>query len=393
MLKSGDKKDCCGCNACGDACPKDAITFRYDEEGFLYPFIDAARCVKCGKCEQVCPHLCASGLKGNEYSSPECIAANHINTDIRMDSTSGGVFTALAEAIFEKGGYVCGAIYTESWGVRWFLTNDRATLPKLRSSKYIQSDSRGMYCCIKKVLSSGKLLLVCGLPCQIAAIRCFLGRDYNNLILIDLICRYINSPLAFRKYLDSLERESGGTTVYIKAKNKELGWRKLTHKYVFDNGTSYYRTKDDDIFLKASMRLNCVSRPSCYSCAFKGFPRYGDITIGDYWTRQGNCSLDDDKGTSVVMLNSKKGESFFDKAKKALVTENVVFDEVLKGNPALVASLPRSSVDRRRFFARILSEDFQVVVNDMAAAVQKKDRTLVRRIRKLLGRICRRLFF
>lgn len=391
MISISDKKNCCGCQACGDICPKTAITFKTDREGFWYPEVDKSKCVNCGLCEKTCPQIHADDLKKNDFKTPKCIAAIHKDLSIRFDSTSGGLFTALAEKMLKGGGYVFGAIYTEVWSVKWLGTNRADELPRLRSSKYLQSDSSGMYRHVKELLSEGKEVLVCALPCQVAALRLYLSSQPSvstaNLILVDLICRYINSPFAYRKYLDFLEKEYGAKIVYIKAKNKELGWRNLTHKCVFENGRTYFGTFAKDIFMKASMRLNCLSRPSCYDCAFKGFPRIGDITIGDYWVNRSESKLDDDTGTSIALINSLKGVEYFAAIQRRLKTEEVPFEKVLPGNPALLKSLPRSSVDRNEFFTRIATEDFRTVVDEMAEnalVAQQKKRSPIRCV---VGRI------
>lgn len=372
MIIINRREDCCGCNACGDVCPKRAISYKTDSEGFWYPVVDLEKCVDCHLCEKICPEINADTLRKNDYIEPQCIAAIHKNLDVRFDSTSGGLFSALAEKMYKDGGYVGGAVYTENWGVKFFISNNPDDLPALRSSKYLQSNSEGMYLSVLDLLKQGEKVLICGLPCQIAALKGFLHKDYENLITVDLICRYINSPFAYRRYIDTLEEEYGSKVVYIKAKNKELGWRKLTHKCVFANGKSYYGTIDNDIFMKASMKLNCLSRPSCYDCKFKNFPRYGDITIGDYWTDQTNSRLDDNTGTSIVMLNSHKGEFFFSEITKKLKSEDVSFDSVIQGNPALMYPLAKSSVDRNLFFERIQNENFRRVVEDMACEYDNK---------------------
>lgn len=377
MINISNKVDCCGCNACGDICPKDAICFETDIEGFWYPKVDRNKCVDCGLCERACPIKNTGSIRKSDFNQPQCIAAINKNLEVRFDSTSGGVFSALAEQTYKNGGYVVACEYTKNWGVQWSVSQNREDLPRLRSSKYLQSDSAGMYKEIQRLLEKGEQVLFCGLPCQTAALRAFLkNKEYDNLVIADLICRYINSPLAYRKYLDTLEKEYGSKVVYIKAKNKELGWKKLTHKVVFENDATYYGTIDNDIFMKASMKLNCISRPSCYECRFKTFPRYGDITIGDYWTRGTKSVLDDNTGTSVVLLNSPKGETLFNSISKKLMTEKVSFDSVLRGNPALLRSLPHPRIDRTEFFSRIRQEDFRAVVNDMETkcAINPKDR-------------------
>lgn len=396
MIEIKNKVDCCGCNACGDACPKGCISFKTDNEGFWYPEVDKEVCVDCHLCEKVCPIIHAEELKKNDFEKPKCYAAIHKNLEVRFDSTSGGIFSALAEQMYKEDGYVGGAIYDENFGVKFFISNDKNDLPQLRSSKYLQSNSEGMYKHVRDLLRQGEKVLVCALPCQIAALKGYLRKDHDNLITVDLICRYINSPMAYRKYLDALEEEYGSKIVYIKAKNKELGWHKLTHKTVFANGKTYYGTFQVDKFMKASMMLNCLSRPSCYECSFKGFPRYGDITIGDYWTKD-KSNLDDDTGTSVIMLNSKKGEAYFEKIKKKLKSEEVSFEAVLPGNPALLKPLPKSSVSREEFFTRVKEENFFHVVDDMAGRVKLstkgKIKNVLRKAKRFLKVIYKELYF
>lgn len=367
MITIVDKSKCCGCNACGDVCAHKAITFKTDIEGFWYPEVDTEKCKDCGLCEKVCPVIHSEELKTNDFKKPLCFAANHKNLEIRFDSTSGGGFTALAEDFLNAGGYVGGAVYTDDWNVKQIVTNDINDLPKLRSSKYIQSDASGYYKTIKRLLSNGEKVLAVGLPCQIGGLKAFLCKDYANLITIDLICRYINSPKVYKKYLESLEKEYKSKVVYIKAKNKELGWRKLTHKVVFANGSTYYGTFDIDKFMKASMRSNCLSRPSCYECKFKGFPRIADITLGDYWVRGQKTDLDDNTGTSIILINSEKGKNYFESIKKRLKRIEVPFESVLPGNPALLKPLPGESVDRNLFYQRMETEDFNTVVDTMCA--------------------------
>lgn len=362
MINDISKEKCCGCYSCGDICPKNAIVFQEDE-GFLYPKIIEEKCINCNLCDKVCPQK--NNKRILSLDNVNCYAANNKHLRTRFDSTSGGVFSALAESFINSGGYVGGALYTDNWSVKQLITNDISDLTKLRSSKYIQSDSSGYYKRAKKLLDSNEKLLFVGLPCQIAALNCYLNKDYSNLFTVELICRYINSPFAYKKYLEYLERIYNSEVVYIKAKNKELGWRELTHKVVFKNGKTYYGIYKEDKFMKASMNANCLSRPSCYTCSFKGFPRYADISLGDCWLNGKRANLDDDTGTSLVILNTKKGESLFNNIKKTLKIEPIDLKKAIEGNPALVSPLPVSSINRSVFFKRLNYEPFDKVVDDM----------------------------
>lgn len=366
MINIQNKIDCCGCNACGDACHKQAITFKTDNEGFWYPEVDMQKCVDCGLCEKVCPVIHAIELKKNEYETPKCIVANHKNIEVRFDSTSGGMFTAYAEWAFKNGYYVGGAIWTENFGAKNYITNDKEELVKLRNTKYFQVDAQGFYSQVKKLLNAGEKVLICNLPCQIAALKSFLGKDYDNLITVDLFCRGINSPMVFRKFLDSLEKLYKSKVVYVKPKSKDLGWHNLTLKIVFENGKTYYGTKDVDFFTKAFLSSNCITRPSCYECKFKGFPRIADLSIGDFW-RAGNVKtkatkLDDNLGTSAILVNSRKGEVLMQEVAKKLQTEEESLDIVVAGNKALVESIGKEKVDRNIFYDKINKDDFINVV-------------------------------
>ena len=362
MIDIKRKENCCGCNACGDACAHSAITFKTDIEGFWYPEVDREKCVNCGLCEKVCPVIHAEELKKNDYPRPaHTIAAFNKKMSVHWDSTSGGAFSALAEAMYEQGGYVGGAIYNEDFSVRNFVSDNPEDLKKLRSSKYLQSRAEGIFKQIQTLLKNGEKVLACGTPCQMAALRSFLRKDYDNLIIVDFICRGVNSPKVYRKYLDSLERKYGGKVVYVKAKNKELGWRNLTRKVVFDNGKVYYGVHMQDDF-RRGYHTNVYCRPSCYACRFKGFPRIADITIADYWgIEKVDPNMDNDIGTSMMLLNSNKGIAFFEQVKGKLEWEETKFESILPGNIALTKPIEPAKIDRKSFFEDLDKGTFEEV--------------------------------
>ena len=399
MIEIKDKKDCCGCNACGDICPKNAIRFEKDEEGFLYPVVDKSLCVGCGLCEKTCPQLHGEELKINEFPEPKCYAAVNRNLAVRFDSTSGGLFSALANVIYRRGGFVGGAVWVEDWEIRQIVSPSRDDLPRLRSSKYAQSDARGFYNAVKDALATGRDVLVCGTPCQMAALRAFLGKDHPNLYVIDFICRGNNSPLAFRKYLDWQEEIHGGKITYIKSKNKELGWRNLTAKFVFSNSSVAYETKSTNVFTKGYLATNAYCRPSCYDCHFKGLPRLADVTLADFWGANALKlpeELDRDLGTSLVLVSNSRGMSLFEAAKPSLLIQEVTWEQAQKGNAMLNSSLPPPKCDRKAFFDCLNSEGFKAVAekfiadNPIARTPSKRGRSplsVLRRMRQALSRV------
>lgn len=362
MINIQDKSKCCGCCACVDACAYQAISLKTDIEGFWYPVVDKEKCVDCGLCDKVCPELHIDELKKNDYPKPvHTMAAINKKMSVRWDSTSGGAFSALADAMYEQEGYVSGAVYNEDFSVRNFISSNPADLERLRSSKYLQSKAEGLYKEIRELLRKGEKVLACGTPCQMAALRSFLRKDYDNLIIVDFICRGVNSPKVYRKYLDSLERKFGGKVVYVKAKNKELGWRNLTRKVVFDNGKVYYGVHMQDDF-RRGYHTNVYCRPSCYTCQYKGFPRMADITIADYWgIERVDPNMDNNIGTSMILLNSNKGIAFFEKVKDKLEWEETSFESVLPGNIALRKPIEPARIDRKSFFEDLDKGTFEDV--------------------------------
>lgn len=361
MINIQNKVDCCGCNACGDVCAHKAITFKTDIEGFWYPEVDTEKCVDCGLCEKVCPIINIDTLKKNDFDEPRCFAANHKNLEIRFDSTSGGAFSAMAEEVYKKHGYVGGAIYNEDFSARHFISDNKEDLKKIRSSKYLQSDAIGFYKQVKDCCETDKPVLVCGTPCQMAALRRFLRKDYENLIICDFICHSVASPKAHRKYFDYLEEIFESKAVYFKAKNKELGWRSLTKKTTFANGKSHYGIKGKDCYSRA-YHSNMIDRPSCYDCKFKGYPRIADITLADFWGGEKIAKeLDDNIGTSAVIVNSEKGLRFFETATKRLIKQEITIKDIEPSNPALLSSSKRPNYNRDQFFADMDTMRFDVL--------------------------------
>lgn len=351
MIHIANKVDCCGCNACGDACTHNAITFKTDIEGFWYPEVDENKCIDCRLCEKVCPIINIDGLKKNDLPQSICYAAEHKNLEVVFDSTSGGLFSALADIMYKDSGYVGGAVFNADFSVRQYISNDRKDLPRLRSSKYLQSSFEGFFIQVRDLLRKGEHVLVCGSPCQMAALRAFLHKDYDNLVIADYICRGINSPKVWRKYLDSFEERYGSEVVYCKAKSKEYGWRNLTQKVILANGKHVYETKAQSNYTKGYLHTNAYCRPSCYECKFKGYPRMADITLADFWgIEKINKSMEKNLGTSLVLINSNKGKNFFERVKSRINYIEVPFEKAEKGNPALNKPLGVPLVDRKQFF-------------------------------------------
>ncbi len=357
MIDVKNKVDCCGCNACGDICAQNAISFKADEEGFWYPSVDKNKCTDCGLCEYTCPIININTLKKNDFNEPECYAAINKNVEARFGSASGGLYSVLAEKTLRDGGYVAGVKFNDDYSLRFVIINDKSELKTIRGSKYLQADAQGFYRAVKDLLIKGERVFVCGCPCQMAALRAYLHKEYDNLIIADIICLGINSPKIFRRYLDYQEEKYGSKIIDFKAKNKELGWKNLTSKIIFADGRVLYDTKDTNYYTIGFTDFKLISRPSCYECKFKGFPRIADITIGDFWgIDKIDKEMDDDLGTSAVIINSKKGKAYYETLEKNVKEKGTTLNDIIRNNPAIIEPIKSTVGINRDVFYKDLNE-------------------------------------
>lgn len=301
---------CSGCTACSQVCPKQCISMQADSEGFVYPVVDEAVCIECGRCKDVCPVL----HHANGKIPKKVLAEKNRNEEIRSTSSSGGVFYELSRQFIQNGGVVYGCALDKDMVARHICVEDIENLDKLKSSKYVQSDMGDTMYEIKKRLVSGQKVLFSGTPCQTAGLHNYLGKDYKELLVVDVLCHGVPSPKLFADYLEYLGRQyDGGKPVSVNFRNKQRGWKRLYMEVCFDNGKRHYVYSGYDRY--EGMFLNNLSlRPSCYECKFTKSERYGDITLGDFWgIGKKYPQWDDDKGISVVMLNTNKGIAAFEK--------------------------------------------------------------------------------
>lgn len=356
------KPECCGCNACGDVCPTKAITYETDSEGFWYPKVDAEKCINCELCTKICPEISYAGGV-HRFDSPKVYAAYSRDEAIRLDSTSGGIFSMLAQKSYEDKAYVGGAVYNADHTVSQIVDSNADRLPEIRSSKYLQSNACGVYSEIKQLLKKGQKVLFCGTPCQIQALYKFIGNTgSDNLTTIDFICRGVNSPKAFLSYMEMLERQHGAPASAIKFKAKKWGWHKFSMRVNFANGEEYCKDRYHDLFFIGYLQSGNFTRPSCYQCPFKGFPQKSDITLADFWgIEKIDPSMDQDKGTSLVMINSQKGEKLFDAIKPYIHWKEFTLEQAKKENPAMVSSLVNTGTKREKFFSDLDKYPFEIV--------------------------------
>ncbi len=384
MISIERKQECVGCCACVDICRSNAIKVKTDGEGFWYPQVDGGLCTHCGLCERTCPHRHVEDLKQGQSDEPLVYAAYHRDCELRRESTSGGLFSALANEMYDRGGYVGGAVYTEEFAARHIITNDREDLRRIRGSKYLQSDTAGLFRRVEEILLAGEWVLVCGTPCQMAGLRLYLGKAYEKLVTVDFICLGINSPKVFRKYVESLERRYGAKVVSVQSKNKDMGWRSLAHKVVFSNGKTYLRNGREDDFVRGYIVAHCHCRPACYECRYKGVPRISDITLGDFWgVEKVDRAMDDNMGTSVVLLNTPRGIAYFGAINDRIVSKQVTLSDAMSQNPALTSAVAWPAVDRCQYYKDLEELPF----DDVAKKYYPLQETTLVKIKKRLGSV------
>lgn len=393
MIQINDKKDCTSCGACYNICPVNAIQMIEDSEGFKYPKVNKEKCINCGLCEKNCA-VKNKIVKEKNTKEPTVIAAWSKDSEIRLDSTSGGIFSELANNIYQEGGYVCGAVYNKNWLVEHFISNNQEDLEKLRSSKYLQSDTKNIFKEIKELLEQGKKVLICSSPCQIAGLYAFLQqKEYENLYTCDFICRGMNSPKIFKKYIEELETRYASKVKKIKFKNKTHGWHNFSTKIDFENGKSYLGGRYVDSYMVGYLRYNAFMRPSCYDCKFKGLPRVADITLADFWGIENiNPKLDNDCGTSMILLNSQKGIELFNKIKQEIQYEEITSEEVFTGNICATKSVEMTEA-RKNVFENIDSMSYTKLSKNFFPKPALKERVKLKiKTNKVLKKIIKPIY-
>ena len=259
-----------------------------------------------------------------------------------MESTSGGVFSEVAKTFFQMGGYVVGARYDGAFLVEHYVGESVEDISLLRQSKYIQSDKKDVFQKIRALLKEGKAVLFVGAPCEVAGLYGFLGKMYDNLYTMDFICLGANAPRIYVRFLEMIEEVHGSKVSRVWFKNKTYGWHRFSTCVELQNGSSYLRDRDHDYFMRGYIgKSKLYIRPVCSHCRYKEIPRIGDMTLGDFWGIELlRPELDEDKGTSAVMLNSEKGKKLFERASEALHRADMTWRDIAAGNPALLNSVP-----------------------------------------------------
>jgi len=412
MIRITDKTQCCGCAACVQACPKQCFSFEEDEQGFRYPLVDIDICIECGRCEKVCPVI-----HQNEPRQPlDVYAAKSKDEELRRQSSSGGLFTELAHAVIAQGGVVYGAAFDENMEVRHIGVDSLDDLKKFRGSKYLQSRIENAFTEIRDHLKNERMVLFSGTSCQVAGLKRFLGKEYESLLTVDVVCHGVPSPKVWRDYLEETIRTkcvAGKNTVSnvskgylheleVNFRDKRNGWKKygfaakLSPSEGDKNSVSppqkpeelFYEPMAENLFMRYFLK-DMGLRPSCYACPAKSGKCGSDITLGDFWgIWKTHPEFDDDKGTSLVLVNTEKGRKLFELLKVNHI--RATYSEALAGNPALVRS-PKISTNVNLFWTLYHKKGLKAISVVLKRMQPKKPNLLKRMWRKVTRFVKRHL--
>lgn len=356
------KKQCTGCAACADVCSKNCIDMSLDSEGFRYPKVNSLTCVNCDLCKSVCPAL--NGAECDTLAETYAVKSN--DEKVRFESSSGGAFSQIAKYILNNGGIVFGAAFDDDWTVHHIAVDSEGDLRLLRTSKYTQSRMHGIYRQVKKKLKEGYKVLFTGTPCQVNALKLFLKEDYDDLILVDFICHGVPSEVAWKKYVEYISR--GRLIEKINFRDKSVGWNDFSLSFVFKNFDIYAKTLREDPFLRLFLS-DYILRPACYNCPSKTPNRSSDITLADLWgAREIKDNIDDDKGLSMVILNTDKGKRVFESVSDSVTAEKIDYLKAIAHNPSAVHSV---GIPKNR--DKVLNDIFRIDNPDFAHIARKYD--------------------
>ncbi len=370
-LEALDKKyvtskfKCTGCEACKNICPHGAIQMIESEEGFLYPHIDKEKCTECNLCRKICP---ANKVYKNEYEAPEFYAVKNLEETDRKNSSSGGVVCAIAKDILKENGVVYG-VALEDKEAKHIRISKIEDLYKIMGSKYVQSKIDDILKEVKKDLEEKKKVLFTGTPCQIEGLQSYLGKTYENLICLSIICHGVPSPKVWKRYVEG----KSDTLENVNFRNKDFGWHKYSVLYQYQDGEKEIVPFIEDIYMQGFLK-NYFLRESCYNCQMRfNKKNSADIIIGDFWGIENVFpKMDDDKGISAVIINSAKGKEIFQKIKEKMEYQETTFEDILEANPCLIGSVEYTK-SREKFFELARDNTIEIVINVLKGMNAEKE--------------------
>ena len=380
MIDSIKKQYCCGCSACENICPKNAITMQFDNEGFYYPIIDNHKCVKCNLCESVCSAYVSGKFFHNDDREPSVYAAKAYDDEIRRNSSSGGVFSVLAKLVLSEYGVVYGVALSDDFKRALHVrVTEINQMSKIRGSKYLYSLNQSVFKDVKKDLDDGKKVLFSGTPCQVCGLRYFLHKDYDNLLCVDVICHGIPSYLIWEEYLSYIKKKIRNPIESVSFRSKRESWKAYGQEIKAEKKALFY-SKDEDIFLRLFLS-DCCLRSSCYTCFVKENEAYlSDITLGDFWSiDRVDKSFNDGKGISLVISRSDKGDAILDRAKADLELKGEDYMSSTRGNSVVEQTV--RPVGRSTFFSDLNRMSIKSIANKYSPMPMKeKVKSILRRL-------------
>ena len=380
MIKLCDKNLCNGCGACFVACPAQAIEMKCSDEGFPHPEVILGKCVGCGICEKSCPVMTPK----KSHGQTKAFGAYNKNDLIRAESSSGGVFTLLAQQVLGEGGVVYGAAFTPDFkAVKHIAVEKEEDLSDLRGSKYVQSQAFSVFSEVKKHLKEGRKVLFSGTPCQVEGLRGYLAKRYDNLLCVDIICHGVPSQKVWQKYIEEQENQAGARVTKVSFTDKTKGWNNRSIKLCFDNGKQKITSHSNDSFMKA-FSANISLRESCSDCVAKKVNRLSDITIADFWgVNRLSPGLYDNKGTSLLLVHNEKGEAALEEIKDKLNLSYTQVQTALSCNGAATHSA-EAHPKRSEFFSSLDSESFDSIVTRLVKTKKTLRSIVAKIVRKII---------
>lgn len=370
-----DKNKCTGCRCCEKICPSNAINMIENEEGFFEPVVIKEKCINCGLCYKKCPQI--NDRKSKDEENVKLYAAKNSNLEEQRSSSSGGIFSVLAKHILEQNGEVYGCGFNSQLIAEHMRISTKAELYKLKGSKYVQSNTKNTFNEVKQDLLEKKMVLYSGTPCQIAGLKAFLGKEYDNLITIDLLCHGVPSPKLLKKYIEYVQIQNNAKITNIEFRNKEKAYWGLGYKIkiTFDNNKIKYINGDEDIYINAFIQATTL-REVCYNCKYTNLSREGDITLGDFWgVEKEYPKLYDKNGISLVLINTEKGRKIIEALRESLYIYPINYKRIEKYSDTLKHSCDRK-IERDYIYKDI---DSKIISN-----ILKNNNKIKKRIKNLI---------
>ena len=385
MISIEDKTLCCGCSACATKCPKHCITMQADSEGFLYPVVNEAECIDCGLCVKVCHEL----HPYDERKPLNVYAAINKDEQVRMNSSSGGIFYLLTEKTISEGGVVFGSRFDEDWQVVIDYAETLEDVKPFMGSKYVQARTATAYRDAETFLKQGRKVLFSGSPCQIAGLYHYLRKDYDYLTTVDFVCHGVPSPKVWQRYLDEVVKSGKRAISDVKFRNKGNGWKKFNFVLSYHQDSKSYTLSSwhqQNHYMRAFLS-DMILRPSCHDCRAKQGCSHSDITIADFWGIDKEIpDMDDDKGTGLVLVNTEKGRQALNWSKVIMKESSI--DVASKYNGGL-SSLTKPHPKRTGFFAALDASPsvINLIEKSLRPSFKKRFRMALGRYKRLIKKI------